>query len=71
MGNKSSTEHGFPGCQCLPGSGINTHHGHFGGEEHPHQIQEVAERGQEGHIGVENTKMGWQNWALGSKRAGL
>lgn len=44
--------------------------GTHGGEDHPHQIWEGAERGQEGCVEVENTKTGWQNWALGSKRAG-
>lgn len=41
----------FPGCWCLPGSGINTHHRDSWREEHPHQMQEGTERDQEGHMG--------------------
>lgn len=54
---------------CL-GVGLIPIMGTHGGKDHPHQTQEGAERGQEGHVGVENTKTGWENWALGSKRAG-
>jgi len=43
--------------------------GTCGGEEHPHQTQEGAEGSQVGHVGLENTKMGWENWALILKRA--
>lgn len=44
--------------------------GTHGGEEHPHQVQEGAQRGQESCVEVENTKTGWKNWALGSERTG-
>lgn len=51
---------------CL-GVGLIPIMGTRGGEEHPHQMQRGARRARRG---VENTKTGWQKWALGSKRAG-